>query len=216
MPPQVILRLRPLRVILSGDSAGGNLAIATAMLLQHPQLASQDSSHFFCDALNPLPAELLARDDASACLKLAAEFIQQQPAAASSMSAFDAADIRQAASVIKNTEFQFRNTSQLAALLIFYPCLDPTRSGTSHTLHAASPTLAAAELAWFWKQYLAGCSAEARGGCLSRLLHAGDDILRALPPSFIATAGQDPLCDDGFALAARLQVAKRSLRTVMH
>lgn len=193
MPPQIILRLRPLRIILSGDSAGGNLAIATAVLMQQPQLSSPDSSHFSCDALNPLPAELLARDDASACFKLAADYMQQLPAAASSMSACSAAASHQAA-------------SPLAALLLLYPCLDPTRSGTSHALHAASPTLAAAELAWFWEQYLAGCSAEARGSCLTRLLHAGDDILRALPPSFIATAGQDPLCDDGFALATRLQV----------
>jgi acetyl esterase/lipase len=195
-PLQVIVRLRPQRMILSGDSAGGNLAIATAMLLQQPQLSSPDSSHFSCDALSPLAAEMSARDDACACFKLAAEFMQQQPAAASSMSAFNAAAPHQPA-------------SQLVALLILYPCLDPTRSGTSHTLHAASPTLAAAELQWFWQQYLAGCSAEARGSCLSRPLHAGDDILRALPPIFIATAGQDPLCDDGFALATRLQVAKR-------
>ena len=169
------------------------MAIATAMLMQQPLLSSPDSSHFFTDTLNPLPLELSTLADASACFKLAAQCIRELPAADSSMTANSTAPAQQ-------------SSSKLSALLIFYPCLDPARSGTSHVVHAESPTLAASELAWFWKQYVPGCRAEARGSCLYRLLHACDDTLRLMPPCFIATAGQDPLCDDGFALATRLQV----------
>jgi acetyl esterase/lipase len=77
----------------------------------------------------------------------------------------------------------------------------------SHVTHEFSPTLAATELKWFWKQYVPEYNPDAHNTAspLYSILNAGDDVLRRLPACFIATAGQDPLHDDGIALFRRLQ-----------
>ena len=173
------------------------------MMLLHPAFTQPASRHLCAHTtLDPLPADLLHLRDMVACFELAS---QATGAATPSTSApFSVSKMSGACSEAPSA----RCSSSLAALLLVYPCLDPTRSGPSHTAHAASPTLAAAELMWFWKHYVPGFNIDASGsaGALYCLLNAEDDAFRRMPPCFVATAGQDPLCDDGMSLVARLKV----------
>lgn len=90
----------------------------------------------------------------------------------------------------------------LAAQLLLYPMLDPGLGRPSHEDHADGPLLTRADLAWFWDQYLP----EGREGVgdLDPLTSplAGDPAGTA--PAVVATAGSDPLRDEGRAYARRL------------
>ena len=88
----------------------------------------------------------------------------------------------------------------LRALLVVYPALDPTLSGASATELANGPMITRADMVRCWAFYLDG--ADPSDPDVAPLLAADLDVL---PPTTIAVAGQDPLRDDGVALAARLE-----------
>jgi acetyl esterase len=90
----------------------------------------------------------------------------------------------------------------LAALLLVYPALDPGFASESYTLFADGPMLTRADMQRCWRFYLDGADA---GDPDVAPLVAGD--WDGLPPARIAVAGQDPVRDDGLALAARLRAA---------
>lgn len=190
-----------MKLILAGDSAGGNLALACSLLLLQPQYSLPGSRCFAVRSSLPLQAdEHTLMSHAADCVRVASAAMQHAPPpSASTMQNGDSGPV--------GTIF--------SALLIFYPCLDPSRSGLSHVAHATSPTLAASELTWFWQQYVPGYSIDCHDTAspLYCLLNASDDVLRLLPPVFLATAGQDPLYDDGAALASRLKVNLCPLQT---
>jgi acetyl esterase len=90
----------------------------------------------------------------------------------------------------------------LGALLSVYPALDPSLSSESYTSFADGPMLTRADMARCWGFYLDGADP---GEPDVAPLVAGD--WDGLPPAWIAVAGQDPVRDDGLALAARLRDA---------
>ena len=141
---QVLLHARPTTLTLAGDSAGANLALATSFLLLHPHYTSLHSPHFRAHSTHAAQSfETSLLTDAAACSLAASPCLHTAPHASPRMQALaDAAPCG--------------STTALASLLLLYPCIDPSRSGGSHAQHAASPTLAAAELAWFWKHYVPG------------------------------------------------------------
>lgn len=101
-----------------------------------------------------------------------------------------------------------RNPAVTAQLLL-YPCLDATQSSPSFTHADEGYGLTARSMAWFWGQY--GVSA---GDPLGSPLAAAD--LTGQPPAVIATAGYDPLCDEGEEYAERLAAAGVPVRTLRY
>lgn len=90
---------------------------------------------------------------------------------------------------------------ELPALqLLLYPGLDQTRALPSHRTFAAGPILTAADIDWFQAHY----RPDFRDPTASPLLAP---TLAGLPPAIVATAGFDPLRDEGEAFAARLREA---------
>ena len=194
---QVLQHLRPRHLVLAGDSAGANLALATATMILHPQYMSPDSRNFCAHTTQTLQhREELHLADAAACSALLSAAMQKaSPVAAQTMGG----DI----SAVTSTP-----SPRVSAVLLLYPALDPSRASTSHVTHAASPALSASEMTWFWQQYVPDYNVAAAhtASPLYAALVTSDDILQRLPPVFVATAGQDPLCDEGTSLATRLKV----------
>jgi len=89
----------------------------------------------------------------------------------------------------------------LAAQLLVYPMLDPALDRPSHDEQADGPLLTRADLAWFWDQYLGGRADLDDVEPLASPL-AGDPTGTA--PAVVATAGSDPLRDEGQAYARAL------------
>jgi acetyl esterase len=67
------------------------------------------------------------------------------------------------------------------------------------------PLLTAADVRWFWAQYCRS-SVDAHNP-FAAPLRADDDRLADAPPAVVATAGVDPLRDEGRAYADRLAAA---------
>lgn len=91
---------------------------------------------------------------------------------------------------------------ELAAQLLIYPPADPTMSEPSITLNGDGYFLTAADMTWFYEQYL---PAEHRADPAVDLLRAPN--LAGLPPAVITTAEFDPLRDEGDRYARRLKAA---------
>ena len=87
--------------------------------------------------------------------------------------------------------------------LLIYPAVDMRRQHASHRDFADGYVLTAASIDWFLAHYLRGPQ-DLTDVRASPLL-APD--LRGLPPAYIATAGFDPLRDEGNEYAQRLQAA---------
>lgn len=87
--------------------------------------------------------------------------------------------------------------------LLLYPALDMRRLHASHRDFADGYMLTAGSMDWFLGHYLRG-EADITDVRASPLL-APD--LHGLPPAYIATAGFDPLRDEGNEYARRLQAA---------
>lgn len=87
--------------------------------------------------------------------------------------------------------------------LLFYPWLDLSEKRPSYRLFGDGFYLTESDLDWYGAHYLAG-GADARDARCSPLA-AGDH--QGLTPAYIATAGFDPLRDDGEAYARRLREA---------
>lgn len=92
---------------------------------------------------------------------------------------------------------------QLAGQVLLYPCMDADLSKPSYRSEAEAPFLTTAQMALFWNYYCP--SVEQRSDPRAAPLLAGDH--RRLPPAYIAVAEHDPIRDDGYAYAERLQAA---------
>ena len=85
--------------------------------------------------------------------------------------------------------------------LLVYPALDPTTSSASYRELSDDYLLSAADMRWYWHQYL-GCADPAHPD----IAPAGAD-LAGLPPATVLTAEYDPLRDEGEDYARRLDDA---------
>jgi len=91
---------------------------------------------------------------------------------------------------------------ELRHQLMVYPALDPTTSSASYRELAEGYLLNAADMRWYWHQYL-GCADPE----LPDLAPAWADV-GGLPPATIITAEYDPLRDEGEDYARRLEDAE--------
>ncbi|MBV7704498.1 alpha/beta hydrolase [Nocardia nova] len=89
----------------------------------------------------------------------------------------------------------------VAAQLLMYPMLDPTRAGASYRDNAQGYFVTDDHLRWYWEQYLG--DADGTDPYAAPLL--ADPA--GLPPAHIATAEYDPLRDEGEAYGAHLAAA---------
>ena len=101
---------------------------------------------------------------------------------------------------------------------LLYPRTDFTAQTRSLTLFADGFLLTKADIDWFTDQYLGGSGVDAADPRVSPLFA---DSLAGLPPALIATAGFDPLRDEGNRYAAALHEAGthvdlRSMRSLTH
>jgi acetyl esterase/lipase len=101
---------------------------------------------------------------------------------------------------------------------LIYPRTDFTAKTRSLSLFAEGFLLTKADIDWFEAQYLDGSGIEPTDPRISPLLA---DSLAGLPPALIATAGFDPLRDEGDCYAAELHEAgtpvdRRSMRSLTH
>jgi acetyl esterase/lipase len=87
--------------------------------------------------------------------------------------------------------------------LLFYPTTDPSTRRRSRDLFADGFFLTDADMTWFVDHYLP--DTQTRTDPRAAVLLAAD--LRGLPPTYLATAGFDPLRDEGNAFADRLREA---------
>jgi acetyl esterase len=87
--------------------------------------------------------------------------------------------------------------------LLFYPATDPSVRRPSRDLFGDGFFLTDDDMTWFIQHYCPDSSA--RSDPRIAILLAED--LRGLPPAYIATAGFDPLRDEGNAFADRLREA---------
>jgi acetyl esterase/lipase len=101
---------------------------------------------------------------------------------------------------------------------LLYPRTDFTAQTRSLTLFADGFLLTKADIDWFTDQYLGGSGVDATDPRVSPLFA---DSLAGLPPALIATAGFDPLRDEGNRYADALhqagtRVDLRSMRSLTH
>jgi acetyl esterase/lipase len=101
---------------------------------------------------------------------------------------------------------------------LLYPATDFTAQTRSLSLFADGFVLTKHDMDWFQAQYLDGSGIDASDPRVSPLLA---ENLSGLPPALIATAGFDPLRDEGEQYAAALQAAGtavdlRCMRSLTH
>jgi acetyl esterase len=96
-----------------------------------------------------------------------------------------------------------KNGSRPVFQLLFYPTTDSTTRRRSQDLFADGFFLTDGEITWFLDHYCP--DVELRSDPRISVLLAED--LRGLPPAYVATAGFDPLRDEGNAYADRLREA---------
>ncbi|MEO0449431.1 MAG: alpha/beta hydrolase [Pseudomonadota bacterium] len=92
--------------------------------------------------------------------------------------------------------------------LLIYPATDLVTEFPSATTYGETYPLSTDTMQWFMQQYLP--EAFDRGNVL--LSPAQETRLEGLPPAIIATAGFDPLVDDGAAYAEKLEAAGVSVQ----
>jgi acetyl esterase len=86
--------------------------------------------------------------------------------------------------------------------LLIYPCIDDRQTRPSMVDNASGYFLSAADMAWFWDQFV---PAEHRDNPYAVPARATD--LTGLAPAHVQTAEYDPLRDEGEEWAARLNAA---------
>ena len=92
--------------------------------------------------------------------------------------------------------------SPVAFQALLYPVTDPAMDTESYEENADDPFLSKDEMVWYWAQYGDGKAPDDSRAALST---AGD--LRGLPPTYLLTAGFDPLRDEGRAFGEALRRA---------
>ncbi|SFM81895.1 acetyl esterase [Pseudonocardia ammonioxydans] len=100
----------------------------------------------------------------------------------------------------------------LAGQLLFYPPLDPDPATPSFQENAEGYFLTAADMRWFWAQYLAG--PEPAGPEIAPLGTATPADPSGVAPAVVATAEFDPLRDEGRDWAGALAAAGVPVSTV--
>ncbi|MFB6205395.1 MAG: alpha/beta hydrolase [Haloglomus sp.] len=93
----------------------------------------------------------------------------------------------------------------LAAQALLYPMLDRDTTRDSYAECGDGPLLTTADVEWFWAQYLR--SPVDAHNPFAAPIRADDDLLADTPPAVVATAGVDPLRDEGRSYADRLDAA---------
>ena len=91
-------------------------------------------------------------------------------------------------------------STEIRALLLLYPMLDPRCDSPSFVEYGRGFGLTAETTRWYWSSYLADSGAEAAPEVA--VLRAPD--LSGMPPTYVLTCEFDPLRDEGEAFAARL------------
>ncbi len=94
-----------------------------------------------------------------------------------------------------------RSGPAVAAQVLMYPMLDPTRSSASYRDNAQGYFVTDDHLRWYWEQYLGGSDGTNPYAAPLLADPAG------LPPAHIATAEFDPLRDEGEVYGRRLAAA---------
>ncbi|WP_028936962.1 alpha/beta hydrolase [Pseudonocardia spinosispora] len=147
---------------------------------------------------HPHPAAL---DDTMAALRWTATAYPGQPLVVAGDSA--------GASLAAGAALRARSDGpSLAAQLLVYPATDPAMRQASIRDNGDGYFLTAADMSWFYRQYLPdGTDRDELD-----LLHTSD--LEGLPPAVVATAEFDPLRDEGDAYAVRLREAGVEVRHV--
>lgn len=95
----------------------------------------------------------------------------------------------------------------IAFQLLLYPVTDGAREFPSTVENAEAPVLTRQSMEWFSAQYAGAADPAVVADAPARLAPLQASDLSGLPPAFVATAGHDPLRDDGEAYAAALQAA---------
>jgi acetyl esterase len=98
--------------------------------------------------------------------------------------------------------------SPVAFQALLYPVTDPAMDTESYRENADDPFLSADEMVWYWAQYGDGKAPDDPRAALSM---ASD--LRGLPPTYLLTAGFDPLRDEGRAFGEALRQAGVPVRS---
>ncbi|PWR21657.1 alpha/beta hydrolase fold domain-containing protein [Zavarzinia compransoris] len=83
-------------------------------------------------------------------------------------------------------------------LALLYPVVDAALDTPSAQSRATGFRLETETMRWYWRHFLGDAPAPAR---------PAPAALAGLPPCLVLTAGFDPLCDEGLALAADLKAA---------
>ncbi|MDI2127425.1 alpha/beta hydrolase [Yinghuangia seranimata] len=96
-----------------------------------------------------------------------------------------------------------RGAEQPTFQLLMYPVLDHRRATASYTENADGYFLTAAQLAWFWAQYIGPDGDPAHPYASPGTA----DDLSGLAPAFVVAPELDPLRDEGVAYAERLAAA---------
>ncbi|HEY1838815.1 MAG TPA: alpha/beta hydrolase [Mycobacterium sp.] len=151
---------------------------------------------------HPAPA---AVDDAYAAFKWACEHAEDLGAIPDKVAVGgDSAGGNLAAVVSQLARDKDPQGPQPALQWLIYPATDFTARTRSLSLFADGLLLTKADIDWFSEQYLGGSALDRADPRVSPLLA---ESLAGLPPALIATAGFDPLRDEGDRYAAALSAA---------
>jgi acetyl esterase len=148
---------------------------------------------------HPFPAPL---DDAYAALEWVAEYagsVGGDPDRVA-VGGTSAGGNLAAATALRAREF---DGPDVAAQALCYPITDFAFDTDSYDDHGDGPLLTEADMRWFWDHYLRS-PVDGHNPFASPLRA---DSLAELPPAVVATAGHDPLRDEGAAYATRLDDA---------
>jgi acetyl esterase len=91
--------------------------------------------------------------------------------------------------------------------LSFYPVTDLSRKHRSYQLFSDGFVLTEAQMDWYRQNYLADDAAALDPRASPLLAEDLDQLAPGLPPTYVATAGFDPLRDEGEEYARRLREA---------
>lgn len=96
-----------------------------------------------------------------------------------------------------------KDSPKIAAMILAYPVTDCGMDTASYAEFEQAPLLNKPLMEWFWGHYISDPAA--RGDWRASPLRAPD--LTGLPPTFVITAENDPLRDEGEAFAKALKAA---------
>jgi acetyl esterase len=149
----------------------------------------------------PLAPENHWRAITDACWQAASAIARDRPAGTPIALAGDSAG----AHLAQVTSMRARDAASFHVALqaLYYPCIAPRFDTPSYEEFAMGPGLTRADMQWYWQQY-AGADAQHDD---YRIAPNRATSLAGLPPTFVTTAGLDPLRDEGRAHAAALRNA---------